>query len=268
MPKNRERTMNDLAWKELCDARMEHIEKNRMVLLEYMGWIEMAFLKQSFFGRIFMSIPEIKINECDRTLSNLRFSKNPISVPKILDFVSQLLVKNNLQVGGIFRVNSTKKRVETVIEIVKNIVDAKLPIRQGLDQLDRDFNIIDLAESYKALLKSLGSPIIPKKMIKMAIKVQKIENPDHKKTCVKAMIFSLPLSNRMVLENCIYVNSKISAKLRTIEAQDKMNLEGLAIVMMPSLIHPGAPDVYYADIKGLSDFVCYVFENFEDLLKV
>jgi len=249
------------------EIKQDFINRNSTVIRKHLSLIQLMVLKGSCLSRLFGSLREISFPDSDTLPSRHCFSR-AVVIPRMLEFIGRLLIEGELRNSEIFRVNSTKSRVEGLLDIVRRMTTSGLSRQQGMWQIQEGYTMVDIAEAYKVLFKQYECAVIPQPMVRMAIQVEEIADPGEKLVCAKALVFSIPAVNRQILESCIYVCRRVAERLGAIESQKKMNLSGLAIVMMPNLLRPECLGDDYMSVKLLSDFVCYVFENFEDLLKI
>lgn len=261
-------TINDMLEDEQSRIKIEFINSHREILSKYIACMEISTLKQSLLGRTFRKLHEIKISEYDMMPSHFRFSEHHLLVPATLHLASELLIGDSFEKTQIFRVNSTKQKIEDLAELIRKIAAAELSRQQGMARLNANFDVIDIAAVYKFLFSAFEHPVIPQQMVEMAVKMEQIQNEDDKMVCTKAFILSLPYTNRKILENCVYVCAKVTSKLKKTDTSKKLNLAGLAVIMMPNLIRPQFSEPDWMGIKQLSSFTCYVFENFKDLIKI
>lgn len=260
-------TINDLPEEAQHKINHEFIDRNRGVLLKYLSPIQIAILSHECLSFFCGRLREIKIpeEECKKT-SNV-FSR-PFPVPKMLELMGKLLLDSKLENSEIFRVNSTTARVEELIGIVKQMTTEQLSRMEGMRLIESKYTMVDIAEAYKILFKKYKYAVVPQAMLKMIIRVEKIADAGDKHLCAKALVFSLPGMNRRILETCVYVSRRVAERLEAVESQKKMNLSGLAIVLMPNLLRPEYFEDDYCEVKMLSNFLCYLFENFEDLVRI
>lgn len=261
------RSINDSSQDVQYKTRCDFIDINAPVIQKHLTRVQVAVLKELCLSFLFGRLCEISIPESDAQVTRHCFSTE-IVVPRMLEFIGRLLIEGELKNSEIFRVNSTRKRVEGLLDIARQMTTAALSRQQGMWLIQEKYTMVDIAEAYKVLFKQYDCPVIPQPMVQMAIQIEAIEDAEEKRVCAKALVFSIPPANRRILESCVYVCTRVVERLRVIESQKKMNLSGLAIVMMPNLMRPVCLGDDYMSVKRLSDFLCYVFENFEDLLKI
>ncbi|ELA41358.1 uncharacterized protein VICG_01599 [Vittaforma corneae ATCC 50505] len=230
--------------------------------------MEVLTLKQSLLGWVFRRLSTIRVSEYDMRPSHFRFSEHHLLIPGILHLASELLLGDTLEKTQIFRVNSTRQKIIDLMELLRRISASELSKQQGMTRLRAAFDVIDIAAVYKFLFSTFEDPVIPRQMIDIAIKIEQIQDEDDKMACTKAFIWSLPYTNRKILENCVYVCAKTTSKLKKLDSSKKLSLPGLAVIMMPNLIKPHLNEPNWMGIKHLSNFVCYIFEHFKELIKV
>jgi hypothetical protein len=285
-------TINDLSEIELEKKRDEFIDENFEVLSKYFSKLDLQKIRNTFFSKLFGKNSEIKLDESLCECSEFRFSLNKINIPKNINLVCELLLKNKSHHDGIFRVNSLPENIKSFISTVKSIASGDIDREIGVKMIESTFDITDMAESYKVLFRKCGSPIFPDKFVKLAARTHKATVIEHKLLCIKAILFGLPKKNRMILENCVYCCSAILDKLDRLdipgangksELKDgdekkvesfkfqnrrQMDILGLGVVMTPNLIDFNISDLEFDLVKILSEFICFLFEHFQDIIKI
>lgn len=225
-------------------------------------------LKQTYFARLLWKYNEIRVENTKSVLSCYRFSKKMVKIPNTMEIITDLLLKTEIDISGIFRINSTAERITSVVNIMSQICDNTLSKEKGELQIRENFDVVDLSETYKAEYKLLNTSVIPTQMQKIAIKINDIKDDEDKKTCTAAFLYGLPQTNRNILESCVFVCKIIEKKLDLINSKEKLNMAGLAAVMMPNLVRPDMNTLDYDALAHLSEFIRYIFENFEELAKL
>lgn len=261
-------SINDLPDSEQPGIANELVDNKRRILQNHISWIDISVLKGTFCSWIFGKMKEVSLPATELELTSLRFSTNRIRVPRIIEFTGRLMIENELENPELFRINSTKEKVEELTGLIDRVVHAQISAQQGIHQIMEEFTMVDIAEAYKALFKRLDTPVIPKQMVKMLIRVEGVDNPEEKIVCSRALMFSLPPLNRRILETCIFVCTRVAEKLKNLGSLKSMSLSGLAIVMMPNLLPAEAITDNYSSVKEITDYMCYVFENFERLTSI
>lgn len=261
-------TMNDLDESELNTKKQEFISNNINTLGSYFSSMDIQKLKNTFLSKFFGRVTRIKLRQDQVEESVFRFSKKCIIIPKTLNLVSGLLVENKVSTSGVFRVNSVPENIKSFLSVVDSIAEGRISLDLGLKMINHAFDIIDISESYKMLFRKCGGPIIPSFFLNMAVAINDSVNPEHKKICCRAILFALPRSNRMILENCAYLCTIMASKFQDSSSSKHMNIVGLGVVMTPNLIDFSVEDFEFDFVKKLSQFVCFLFENFEEIIKI
>lgn len=266
--RKRKMTINDLIEEDIINCRNKYISENIDILNQYFGYWDILILRQSFLSKLYSKISEIKVPEGSLTTSHFRFSRRHIIIPRIIEVVSDLLIKDDIKITEIFRLNSTEQKIKDLYELITDITSSKISEKQGMYKLTDNFNIIDIAGLYKTLFRRYNEFVLPRNVVRIALRIDSIVDLNHKRICTKTLLYALPRINRYILENCVYVCTKIARKLKKCNSRKKMNLNGLAIVMMPNIINPNQNDSGYENIKKLSSFISYLFQNFEEIIKI
>ncbi|KAM0681036.1 hypothetical protein GINT2_000819 [Glugoides intestinalis] len=261
-------TINDLSEEEQHKVKIVFIENSRKKMSKYLSNLEIMILKQTYFTRLFWKYNEICISNTKSVFSCYRFSKKMIKIPNTMEIITDILLKTEIDISGIFRINSTAERIASIVNLLNQICDNSLSREKGEFQIRENYDVVDLSETYKSGYKFLNTSVIPMQMQQIAIKITDIKDDDDKKTCTLAFLYGLPLTNRNILESCVFVCKIIEKKLALINSKEKLSMAGLAAVMMPNLIRPDMDTLDYNALTQLSEFIRYVFENFEELAKL
>lgn len=261
-------TMNDMDNVEIFTCRDQFVHDNHKVLSLYFSSLDLHKLKHTFISKFFKRANEVDMPPELLERSEFRFSTSKIIIPKSMNLVCKLLTEAEQTHSGVFRVNSVPENINSFISVVDAISTDKIHLSLGLKMIGCAFDSIDIAEAYKVLFRKCGSSIIPTSFLHMASRMADAKSDEHKKICCRAILFGLPKQNRMILENCIYICTFISAKLAKTATKMHLDLNGLAVVMTPNLINFNIEDLEFDLVKKLSEFILFTFENFQEIFVV
>lgn len=261
-------TMNDLGQGEIVKHRSEYISQQEPTLRKYFGAIEMHKLKQTFLSRLFWRSSEIKIPKDKLAESNQGFSRNPLLIPKIMNLLVEILLESGIGSDGIFRVNSLPDRLKALNSIADSITSGEISLELGESIIKNTFDIFDISETYKMIFRKCGSPVLPDYFLPMAARVSDIESIEDKRICCRTIMFGLPRQNRMILESCIFLCTRMAVEEGSHNSKKRMNLVGLGVVMTPNLVNFNKDSIDFGQVKKLSDFVCFLFEHYKEIAKI
>lgn len=261
---NRERfrTINELSPEEQIDARRRYVSSNHCTIRRHIGFFGRERLKNSFIGTLFQGKIESRFGEGFLVRSECCYSMTGICIPVQLDLVTQAFMKSNLKVNGIFRVNSVQEILQNFQSIVEKVVSGEMVMGDGLEIILSTFDVLDIAESYKAMFKIFSPPIIPVPFVRIAITISDIDNVEEKMVCTKAFVYGLPSQNRKLLENCVFMCNYLYRDLETQKNTRQMNLLGISMSMMPNLFNPRQYVNDVGTLKKMSEFLLFVFLHY------
>lgn len=243
--------------------------KNSSILKKHFGFYFINKINGNFLGNFLFNPEEIIIPKVNSTSTNFRFSKDSFTIPKNINLINEIILKKQFDQDGVFRVNSTIQRLKTANSLLQDIVEERVNIDTGLELFDKNFDLIDSCELYKNLLRSFNTTVISNKYIDMIMVIDQISDENTKLICTKAMYYSLPHSNRCILESNVYLCYEICLRINEMPENDKqMDLDGMAIVMTPNLILKKDEDIKIEKVLVLVNFCKYFYKNFPQICKI
>lgn len=174
----------------------------------------------------------------DLTNQNLAVRSEGL-VPNIVRSCCRHISEHGLDLVGIFRIDSSKKRI-------KELREAYDSGREVL--LDETFNPNDAACLLKEYLRSLPEPLLTRELYSGFIAASRLTGPGLtldkcKLTLVRDLIALLPVANRDTLELILRLLDKVRAHSQPVLAADgstrggnKMDAFNLAMVFGPNLL--------------------------------
>lgn len=259
------RTINDLSVEDAHVYRDGYIYTHRNIITRCLGHTMPMLLCQGLFGRLFLSLEEVTCKEEYTACTAIRFSREPLRIPRILHYAEELLLRGDLTQRGIFRVNSTSTRISAVRALISDIVEGRVDAKDALDFAATHFDIIDFAETYKQILRSFNTTAIPSSCIPVIKAITRVADMADRRVCTRALFNALPSLNRAILENNIRLCRLIVAQATN---PQQMDMAGLSKVMMPCLILHADSQVAIEDILILAEFIRFLFTDFEDLIYI
>jgi RhoGAP domain len=262
-------TINDLNWQEFIDVRRRFVDQHKEVINKNLGSFASDKLKQNLLGSVLMHVEEIHIKKDYMQSTKLRFSKNKIEIPKNLEILGDMIYGSETIQKGIFRINSTKARVRAATTLLYDMVEMRVDESKGKSMFKKNFDLIDTCETYKQLLKTFNTRIIPKNFIPMILAIEKIQNYEEKIVCTKAFVYLIPTLNRKILENTIFLAHTIAEKSKRFKQENhQMDIEGISTVMMPNIIlgYDVPSDMNF--VLTLVGFNKFIFKEFKNLIKI
>ncbi|XP_064015333.1 rho GTPase-activating protein 36 [Pogoniulus pusillus] len=179
-------------------------------------------------------------------------SLNPISwqVPQIVDRCCKHIETHGLQTEGIFRVGSSKKRVQQLRE----------EFDQGLDVfLDEHQSVHDVAALLKEFLRDMPDPLIPRELYSPFLSTASMEGPAQLAT-LQLLLFLLPPCHSDTLHRLLSFLSQVAQHAQSSQGPDgqeipgnKMTASNLATVFGPNILQKEKP--------GEKDAVAMNFED-------
>jgi hypothetical protein len=153
-------------------------------------------------------------------------------VPNIVKSCCKYISENGLHLVGIFRVESSKKRIK---ELKETFDSGK---RVNLDEeCTKSYTINDVACILKEYLRSLQEPLLTRDLYTSFLLTTRLTSNDEEKAkrrleIVRHLICLLPIPNRDTLE-CVL---KLLDKVRQNSSVNKMDAFNLAMVFGPTLL--------------------------------
>ncbi|XP_075691741.1 rho GTPase-activating protein 6-like [Rhinoderma darwinii] len=166
---------------------------------------------------------------------NLCLSLNPIykQVPRIVERCCSHIENYGLQTVGIFRVGSSKKRVEQLRE--------EFAI-SGDMLIGEDICVHDVSALLKAFLRDLKEPLLPRQLYSAFIQTSDM-NPDERLHILQLLTYTLPPCNADTLLRILQLLNKVSLhekdRVSHIGEQipgNKMSVGNLATIFGPNLL--------------------------------
>ncbi|XP_073429161.1 rho GTPase-activating protein 6-like [Dendrobates tinctorius] len=167
--------------------------------------------------------------------NNLCLSLNPIykQVPRIVERCCSHIEKYGLQTVGIFRIGSSKKRVEQLRE--------EFAI-SGDKLLGEDICVHDVSAVLKAFLRDLKEPLLPRELYAAFIHTADMDL-DQRLHVQQLLICSLPPCNADTLLRILQLLNKVSLYEKDTESHsgeqipgNKMSVANLATIFGPNLL--------------------------------
>ncbi|XP_068185532.1 rho GTPase-activating protein 6-like isoform X2 [Antennarius striatus] len=142
-----------------------------------------------------------------------KLSLNPIyrQVPRVVDLCCQYLEKYGLQTVGIFRVGSSKKRVQQL----------RKEFDQGWEvQLDEEHSVHDVAALLKEFLRDMPDPLLTRELYTAFVNTMSLDYSEQE-SALQLLIFLLPPCNSDTLQRLLCLLSTVTA-----HAEDSVDNEG------------------------------------------
>lgn len=260
-------TLNDLTPDKLTEACNKLISENNNILEKYFGFFEMAFLKNGILSFLTDKCKPVEYQRGLGMKCNDCFSQESIYIPTSLYIAFQLLKIKGLYSEGLFRKNSQNSRLDDCLGCINAIATNRVEIYRAFKDILTCFDPIDIAESYKMIIKNLNNPVFPRNTIKLAIKIANITEKYEKIICTRIVLMRMPLTNRNILENIIYLCITINHGYKSLKLKKhRMDLKGFAITLMPNMFRIDKKTETLEMVKLLSEFAIFLFENYRDCL--
>ncbi|KAM4021273.1 rho GTPase-activating protein 6-like [Anomaloglossus baeobatrachus] len=165
---------------------------------------------------------------------NRCLSLNPIykQVPRIVERCCSHIEKYGLQTVGIFRIGSSKKRVEQLRE--------EFAI-SGDKLLGEDICVHDVSAVLKAFLRDLKEPLLPRELYTAFIHTADM-NPEERLRIQQLLICTLPPCNADTLLRILQLLNKVSLYEKDTDSAgeqipgNKMSVTNLATIFGPNLL--------------------------------
>lgn len=260
-------TINDLDEDSQKKYRIVYIQKHSELIRSTFGILDKAMLQYDWVSSLLMNIEEVFTNRESFSESSVRASRNKISIPSCLHYLVDMLLEMDFGQRGIFRINSTDGRVQALKAVIFDVVEARMSWADGRRTILADFDAVDVAETYKSLLRTFNTTVIPKTLIPLIGKISKAKDHEAKMASTHAFLCLLPFSNRKILENNVCLCREIVRRTLAAGAEKhQMNMDGMSTVMMPCLFLKSEKDVALEDILMLVEFTKFLFREFDELI--
>ncbi|NWX88583.1 RHG06 protein, partial [Nothoprocta ornata] len=187
-----------------------------------------------------------------RSRGKKTLSLNPITcqVPRIVDRCCQHIETHGLQTVGIFRVGSSKKRVQQLRE----------EFDQGLDVfLDEHQSVHDVAALLKEFLRDMPDSLIPRELYEAFLSTAYMERPAQLAT-LQLLLFLLPPCHSDTLHRLLRFLGEVARHAessRGPEGQEipgnKMTVSNLATVFAPNILQKEKPGEKDCGVMNIED---------------
>ncbi|NWX24203.1 RHG06 protein, partial [Aegotheles bennettii] len=176
-----------------------------------------------------------------RSLGKKRMlSLNPISwqVPRIVDRCCKHIETHGLQTVGIFRVGSSRKRVQQLRE----------EFDRGLDVfLDEHQSVHDVAALLKEFLRDMPDPLIPRELYGAFLSTASMDSPAQT-AALQLLLFLLPPCHSDTLHRLLRFLGKVAQHAESSRGPDgqeipgnKMTVSNLATIFGPNILQKEKP---------------------------
>ncbi|XP_062441048.1 rho GTPase-activating protein 36 [Rhea pennata] len=179
-------------------------------------------------------------------------SLNPITwqVPRIVDRCCQHIEMHGLQTVGIFRVGSSKKRVQQLRE----------EFDQGLDVfLDEHQSVHDVAALLKEFLRDMPDSLIPRELYEAFLSTASMEGPVQLAT-LQLLLFLLPPCHSDTLHRLLQFLNKVAQHAESSQGPDgqeipgnKMTVSNLATIFGPNILQKEKPGEKESGAMNIED---------------
>ncbi len=250
----------DIVGKKYIDSKIDLLRKNINIGL-------MFKITKNVIFELFSPSEKIELIERFLVDTDFSFGEEKIKIPASLNLISEIIFDMDFVQAGLFRVNTTKQKIQTAISLLYDIIENRVDFNTGKQIFQKNFDMIDCCELYKELLRTFNTSIIPKAFLTALLKISEIENKEDKISCIKAIYYSLPATNRMILESNVFFCYQIVEATKNLETKaQQLDLNGLAIVMMPNLFLEEDRGVDIDKILILVDFTKFLYNNFKQIM--
>ncbi|XP_074739122.1 rho GTPase-activating protein 36 isoform X1 [Strix uralensis] len=209
-----------------------------------------------------------------RTLGKKKMlSLNPITwqVPRIVERCCKHIETHGLQTVGIFRVGSSKKRVQQLRE----------EFDRGLDVfLDEHQSVHDVAALLKEFLRDMPDSLIPRELYAAFLSTASMEGPVQLAT-LQLLLFLLPPCHSDTLHRLLWFLSKVARHAESSWGPDgqeipgnKMTVSNLATIFGPNILQkekPGEKDAGAMNFEDSSAIILVLqrlIEHYQTLFMV
>ncbi|NXI95293.1 RHG06 protein, partial [Psophia crepitans] len=179
-------------------------------------------------------------------------SLNPITwqVPRIVDRCCKHIETHGLQTVGIFRVGSSKKRVQQVRE----------EFDRGLDVfLDEHQSVHDVAALLKEFLRDMPDSLIPRELYAAFLSTAAMEGPGQL-AALQLLLFLLPPCHSDTLHRLLRFLSEVARHAESSRGPDgreipgnKMTVSNLATIFGPNILQKEKPGEKDAGAMNFED---------------
>ncbi|XP_051486600.1 rho GTPase-activating protein 36 [Apus apus] len=179
-------------------------------------------------------------------------SLNPIAwqVPRIVDRCCKHIETHGLQTVGIFRVGSSKKRVQQLRE----------EFDQGLDVfLDEHQSVHDVAALLKEFLRDMPDPLIPRELYTAFLSTASLARPAQL-AALQLLLFLLPPGHSDTLLRLLRFLARVARHAESSRGPDgreipgnKMTVSNLATIFGPNILQKEKPGEKDAGAVSLED---------------
>ncbi|XP_074458134.1 rho GTPase-activating protein 36 isoform X3 [Larus michahellis] len=200
-------------------------------------------------------------------------SLNPITwqVPRIVERCCKHIETHGLQTVGIFRVGSSKKRVQQLRE----------EFDQGLDVfLDEHQSVHDVAALLKEFLRDMPDPLIPRELYAAFLSTAAMEGPAQL-AALQLLLFLLPPCHSDTLHRLLRFLSEVAQHAEGSRGPDgqqipgnKMTVSNLATIFGPNILQkekPGEKDtgaMNFEDSAAIILVLQRLIEHYQTLFMV
>lgn len=197
-------------------------------------------------------------------------------VPNIVKSCCNHIIEYGLDVVGIFRIDSSKKRIKDIKEMYETGKEVIM---------NEEFNPNDSACILKEYLRSLPEPLLTRDLYSCFLSISKIKDVKKKLGAIRLLICLLPVPNRDTLQILLHLLDKVRANACTDPSRttpeksgstdftgNKMDSFNLAMVFGPNLLkkHCGNGNVSSRVISNskINDYSSDLIDDIDSVISV
>lgn len=179
--------------------------------------------------------------------------QNKVLVPIEFNCMMEAILTKNMSESGLFRKSTSFINLERCLGFINDTDTYQM---YKLDIINKlvSFDIITLTAAFKKLFDNFKTTVIPQQYIDMLLGISKIDDMFDKVVLLKYIIYSIPKSNRNILDSITQFFSLIQYLITSPELVviSNMDMHGFAVVIMPKVLLCSKSKV---DLKMVNDLV-------------
>lgn len=257
-------SINDMKTPAFIEYKEKFERHNRGVITKHIPLFSRVEIQiRNYFSGHFFNISGIFLkNNIVFSYSRIKLGRSKILVPIEINCTMESILTKDLHVSGLFRRSTTVSNLQECHSLIRKCLKKNMSKLDIINNL-LNFDLITLTSVYRQLFDHFSMPLIPKWYLKSFVKVSEIESETEKIILLKYIIYSIPKSNRNLLESLTQFFSLIQYLIEDTETETPINMDmhGFAVVMMPKIFIQKNYSFDLADLNKLIDVLEFIFEK-------
>lgn len=263
-------TINDLDKPNFIQYKEFIYKKRQRILLKYFDTKEIQAMKSDgypckwLFGEKKFTRPNVRFHDSD-----IRYSARLLRIPIDFDCVMTVVLEKDLTTTGIFRISTNYVQLEEVEAELLRLVAMNLARDDLLDYL-RKYDIVLLTTLFSRLFTHYNTTLFPKRLLKIAIKANNIEDEEDKYSILKVILLSFPFTKRTMFESVAkFIKTVSEANVEGDSSNSRsMTVNGVCKVLAPRIFISNNDKLQIQDLFECIEMLDYVFAHMPNIIEI